>query len=384
MKLNKLFFFILLFFIYPINANDTNQVVYQDLFVGGQDGYHTYRIPAILTTLKGTVLVFCEGRKNHGGDAGDIDLLLKRSTDGGKTFSSQMIIWDDANNTCGNPCPVQDEQTGTIWLLSTWNLGDDKERKIAEGNSVNTRRVFILKSDDDGATWSSTKEITSTAKNKQWKWYATGPGIGIQLKYGKNKGRLIIPCDHSIALRYPEKSFTGGSHTIYSDDNGQNWKISEWIYPNCGESQVIELIDGTVLMDIRNHQYRGKRAQALSYDGGHSWTKIDFQTDLIEPLCQASIFRFAPYKGFDKSIILFSNPHSATQRVNMTVQASLDECKTWKYSKSLYQGPTAYSCLARLPDNRIACMYEAGVKKPYEKIVLVSFTLNWLTNGKIK
>ncbi|HBG28242.1 MAG: hypothetical protein A2Y10_12835 [Planctomycetes bacterium GWF2_41_51] len=375
---------VLLVFVCIVKAQDTNLPAYQDIFIGGNDGYHTYRIPAILTTAKGTVLAFCEGRKNHGGDAGDIDLLLKRSTDGGKTFSRQTIIWNDANNTCGNPCPVQDEQTGTIWLLSTWNLGSDKERMIVEGSSADTRRVFIFKSDDEGLTWSAPKEITSTAKNEQWRWYATGPGIGIQLKYGQNKGRLIIPCDNSVALRYPAKSFMGGSHAIYSDDNGLNWKISEWIYPNCGESQAVELLDGTVLMDIRNHQYRGSRAQALSFDGGHSWTKVDFKTNLIEPLCQASIFRFAPYNGFKKSIILFSNPNSSTQRVNMTVQASLDECKTWKYSKSLYDGPTAYSCLARLPDKQIACMYEAGTKKPYEKIVLAVFSLNWLTSGDVK
>ena len=116
----------------------------RDLFISGNDGYHTYRIPSILVTSKGTVLVFCEGRKNHRRDWGDIDLLVKRSEDHGMTFSSQSIIWDDANNTCGNPCVVQDQQTGIIFLFSTWNLGSDKESTICDGNSKDTRRVFVL------------------------------------------------------------------------------------------------------------------------------------------------------------------------------------------------------------------------------------------------
>ena len=152
-----------------------------DVFVSGRDGYHTYRIPSVIVTKKGTVLAFCEGRKKGRSDAGDIDLLLKRSTDGGKTWSSQQIVWDDKNNTCGNPCPVIDAKTGTIWLLLTWNLGADRESQIISQKSKDTRQVFVTYSKDDGQRWAPPKEITEQTKQKNWTWYATGPGVGIQL-----------------------------------------------------------------------------------------------------------------------------------------------------------------------------------------------------------
>ena len=147
-----------------------------DVFVSGTDGYHTYRIPSIIVTKKGTLLAFCEGRKKGRSDSGNIDLLLKRSEDGGKTWSRQQVVWDENTNTCGNPCPVVDRQTGTIYLLMTWNRGDDRESAIKKNTSRDTRRVRVSRSDDDGATWSKPAEITDTAKRPEWRWYATGPG----------------------------------------------------------------------------------------------------------------------------------------------------------------------------------------------------------------
>ncbi|MBI9019157.1 MAG: exo-alpha-sialidase [Phycisphaerae bacterium] len=166
------------------------------LFVSGQDGYKGYRIPAMVVTNKNTVLAFCEGRKNGLSDTGNIDILLKRSTDGGKNWTKTQIIWDDQENVCGNPCPVVDKKTGTIWLLMTHNLGIDHESKIIASTSKGTRTIWIAKSDDDGKTWSKPVEITTTTKQPDWTWYATGPGAGIQIVNGKHAGRLVIPCDH--------------------------------------------------------------------------------------------------------------------------------------------------------------------------------------------
>lgn len=145
------------------------------LFVSGTEGYDTYRIPSLIVTKNGTLLAFCEGRKKNRSDAGDIDLLVKRSMDGGRTWTPQMTLWDDGDNTCGNPCPVVDRDTGTIWLLMTWNLGTDREDEIVSGTSKDTRRVFITSSNDDGKTWKKPKEITDAVKRKEWTWYATGP-----------------------------------------------------------------------------------------------------------------------------------------------------------------------------------------------------------------
>jgi sialidase-1 len=123
-----------------------------DVFVSGKDGYHTYRIPVLVVTKKGTLLAFCEGRKKGRADSGDIDLLVKRSEDWGKSWSNQQVVWDDGENTCGNPCPVVDQQTGTIWLLMTWNHGDDSEGEIKNNTGKETRRVWVSRSDDDGVT----------------------------------------------------------------------------------------------------------------------------------------------------------------------------------------------------------------------------------------
>ena len=143
---------------------------------GGDGPYVCYRIPAIVVSEKQTVLAFCEGRRHTPRDHGDIDMLLKRSVDGGRSFGEQTVVWADAGHTCGNPCPIVDRTTGTIWLLMTWNRGDDEEPGILDGTSTDTRRIFVTSSRDDGLTWSEPAEITETTKQPNWTWYATGPG----------------------------------------------------------------------------------------------------------------------------------------------------------------------------------------------------------------
>ena len=192
-----------------------------DVFRGGADGYHTYRIPALIVSKQGTLLAFCEGRKNDMRDTGRIDLLLKRSTDGGRTWSKQQVVWRDGPNTCGNPCPVVDQATGVIWLLMTWNRGDDEEGHIIAMTSKDTRRPYVTSSADDGRTWSPAQEITAAVKPAEWGWYSTGPGNAIQLRHGPNRGRLVIPCCYSKA----GAKGTYLSHAIYSDDHGKLWRL---------------------------------------------------------------------------------------------------------------------------------------------------------------
>ena len=339
-----------------------------DVFVSGQDGYHTYRIPAVIRAQNGTLLAFCEGRKSGGGDSGNIDLLLKRSTDGGRTWSAQQVVWDDADNTCGNPCPVLDESTGTLWLLLTHNLGTDRERDIAARTAKGTRTVWVASSRDHGATWTKPVEITSTTKKPEWTWYATGPGIGIQLKDGRHKGRLVIPCDHNYDDE-AEKKHLSGSHAIYSDDHGKTWQLGAPIRPKVNECQVVELFDrrGTLLMNMRSNHGRNVRAHATSTDGGVSWTPPEDAPPLIEPVCQASLVRHDAAK-----LLLFSNPASKT-RVNLTVRASGDNAKTWREVAVLHEGPAAYSSLVALDANEAGCLYERGEKRPYEKITFARF-----------
>ncbi len=193
---------------------DNNGGALNYIFKNGDDGYACYRIPAIVRTRQGTLLAFAEGRKGGCSDTGDIDLLLKRSFDGGKTWGKLQVLWDDADNTCGNPAPVVDGETGEIILLATWNLGEDHEKEIIRGEGKDTRRVFVSSSVDDGTTWKPMKDITKKVKRKNWTWYATGPVSGIQLKNSKYAGRLVIPCDHIVA-----DSIKGYAHVIYSERN---------------------------------------------------------------------------------------------------------------------------------------------------------------------
>ena len=188
---------ILLFFLnLLIQTTQSKELNY--IYKSGESGYKSFRIPAIVNTNKGTLLAFAEARKNGGGDQGDIDLVVKRSSDNGKNWSEMMIIWDDVDNTCGNPAPVVDRKTGNIILLSTWNLGSDTEAMIIDGKSKNTRRIFVFNSIDDGNSWSKPTEITSDVKKPDWTWYATGPVNGIQLSSKKYNGRLVIPSDHTF------------------------------------------------------------------------------------------------------------------------------------------------------------------------------------------
>ena len=262
--------------LYAISGGTTGELNRLNLFTSGEHGYNSYRIPSIITTKKGTILAFCEGRKEPG-DAGDIDLLLRRSEDNGKTWSDQQIVWDDGPNTCGNPCPVVDEETGVIWLLMTHNLGDDKETEIIKKEAQSTRTAWVCKSEDDGKSCTKPVDITKSTKEPSWGWYATGPGVGIQIKFGPRKGRLVIPCDHSFDS--PEGKVRGGpyeygAHVIYSDDHGESWQLGGTISPKVNECQVVELADGngTLMMNMRSYFGRNRRTQSISYDGGETWT----------------------------------------------------------------------------------------------------------------
>ncbi len=341
----------------------------QPVFVSGQDGYHTYRIPALAVTNQGTVLAFCEGRKRSNSDSGSIDLLVKRSTDHGKTWRKQEVIWHDAENTCGNPCAVVDRETGTIWLLSTWNLGKDRESHIMAQTSQDTRRVFVLSSTDDGLTWSHARDITAATKQSNWTWYATGPGSGIQIQHGPHKGRLIIPCDH---IEANTKHYY--SHIITSDDHGLTWQLGgSTPQHQVNECEVVELADGRLMLNTRNYNRQKRNRQvAVSDDGGQTWTDQQFDKTLIEPICQAALERISWPGKNSQSLIVFSNPASRTGREKMTLRVSCDEGQTWPLSCLLHPGPSAYSDLALLSNRMIACLYEAGLKHPYESIVFAT------------
>ncbi len=342
------------------------------LFTSGEGPYHTYRVPAIATTKNGTILAFCEGRKNSAADSGDIDILLRRSTDGGQTFSPPQIIFDDELNTCGNPCVVIDRQTGNIILLATWNNGLDTEADIVKSESIDTRRVYLMISEDDGQTFSEPNEITDSVKDPIWTWYATGSN-GIQLRLGPKAGRLVIPCNHKLKAQ----SQRYHSHVIYSDDHGLTWNFSGSTQDGTNECAVVERKDGSLLLNARRARNVKKtnRVIATSSDAGLTWSRSSFHNKLIGPRCQASMIRYTPADAPEKSIILFSNPASRKERMNMTLRASNNEGISWPFSKVIHAGPSAYSSLTVMPDGDIACLFEGGEKNCYEAIMFTTVAL---------
>jgi len=332
-----------------------------DLFVGGRDGYHTYRIPAMVVTGQGTVLAFCEGRRTSVRDQGDIDLLLKRSEDGGQTWSRQKIVHEeggDAEITIGNPCPIVDRD-GTIHLLF----------------SRDNKRLFHTHSTDDGRTWKPPTEHTAILNELDYPFVrlGTGPVHGIQLR----SGRLVAPiwlCDRELQDR--AKELTPGryrSGAIISDDAGRTWKAAGLVRPELdrlNECAVLERLDGSLLMNMRAHQ-GGYRGICESSDGGLTWSSPVLDRNLPCPACQASLLRLPPRE------VLFVNPAS-DERLNLTVRLSNDDGKSWAHARTIYPGPSGYSDLAVTRDGVILCLYEGGEKAYYEKIAVARFNRAWL------
>ena len=352
---------LLLFLSAPLStlAAEFSQV---EVFRSGQDGYHTYRIPALIVTKQGTLLAFCEGRHSGGGDSGDIDLLLKRSRDGGRTWSAAQLVADFGEDTLGNPAPVVDRKTGAIVLLMTRNPGKVTERQIVEGTGNGTRTVWLSRSTDEGVTWTPPVEITSTTKAPDWTWYATGPGNGIQLR----DGRLVVACDHIVA-----GSKAMHSHVIISDDGGRTWTLGGSASDRTNESAVVELQDHSLMLNMRSYHGQNRRAVATSQDRGRTWSGLAIDEALIEPVCQASLI------SLGKGRLLFSNP-ADTKRVRMTVRLSRNDGQSWPVARLVHEGPAAYSSLASLKDGRIGLLYERGESRAYDVITFARFDRRWL------
>jgi len=354
-----------------------------NLFVSGTEGYHTFRIPVLVVSQKGTVLAFCEGRKENRQDIGNIHLMLKRSTDGGRTWGPLQLVYKEEGTgekvTCGNPCPVVDADTGRIHLVFCRNY----------------QRVFVSTSDDDGITWSNPREITAAVRRPGWGAYATGPGHGIQLKQGPDAGRLLVPCHHKKLE--PQKGFR--SHMIYSDDHGKTWELGQSVplakdatsdakgeFYGGGECAVVEVGPGEIYLNTRCGTYAMKhdrRKVSRSSDGGVSWEPLEADQALIAPSCHGAL------AGDPKrNLVIFSNPANGPipdwdhGRIQMTVRASFDGGRSWPSRQMLHAGASSYSDLAVTDDGTILCLYEGGREHRREWLRLARFQLQWLDAGR--
>lgn len=357
-----------------------------DVFPAKSHGIARYRIPGIVVTPKGTVLAYAEARKNNSSDWGEIEIHLRRSTDGGKTWlPGQQIAHrgprlegnprkktgGEREQTVNNPVAIVDRTTGAIEFLYC----------------INYARCFAMRSTDDGLTWSDPIDITATfepfRRHYDWKVIATGPGHGIQLR----SGRLVVP----IWLAYGGVGDHGpaAAATIYSDDHGRTWRAGDLAVPDTApfgspnESIAATLSDGRVMLMSRSLSQANRKIVTTSPDGATGWSKPTFHDELWEPRCMAGLIAHPAAPG----LLLFTNPHTLGRdaagkeipsakgpRQNLTVKLSRDDGKTWPVSRTLEAGPSAYSDLAVLPDGTVLCLYEKA-----SDIVVARFNLAWLT-----
>lgn len=334
-----------------------------DLWERGMGDHHTYRIPALARTTSGTLLAFCEGRRDGGGDAGQIDMLLRRSLDGGRSWEPTQVVNAEPGFTNGNPAPVVDQRSGTVVLLFCRNPSDRNETDICAGRAART--VWVTRSTDEGLTWSEPEEVTADAKETDWTWYATGPGHGVQLA----SGRLVIPCDHAVGVHMDRWKDPFRSHVIYSDDGGLNWALGGVLPDGTNESTIAQLHDERLYFNVRNHAETGCRGYAFSDDDGATFDALHWHHDLIEPACQGSVV------ATDSGALLLSNPAS-DKRENLTIRCSHDNGTTWSPGVVVTVGPAAYSDLVIAGDGTVLCLYEMGGEKPYESLRLASFPMS--------
>ena len=230
-----------------------------------------------------------------------------------------------------------------------------------------------MRSQDDGATWSTPVDITASVKAPDWTWYATGPGVGIQMR----TGRLVIPANHAEA-----KTGIHRSHLFFSDDGGRSWSLGATADPGTNESQVVELADGRLLLNMRNHPPKPEnlRMIAKSDAGGRTLSPAVPDRALVEPPAQASLQRYSAATAQDRNRLLFVNPASSG-RARLTVRLSYDEGTSWPIARVVHAGPAAYSSIVVLPDRSVGVLFERGDRSPYDRITFARFTLDWLTNG---
>lgn len=379
----------------PASAAEPEKI---DLFRAGEGGYKLYRIPGVVVTKSGTVLAYCEARKSDRGDWGTIDILMRRSTDGGKTWDEPKKLADVPGPKAKNPVALAQK------LANTDDVTYNNPVMIADTSGavhllfcLEYMRCFYARSDDDGKTWAAPREITATAfdplkKQYDWKVLATGPGHGIQLK----SGRLLVPVWLSLG--------TGGhAHrpsvvaTVFSDDGGKTWQPGEiaipntadWVNPN--ESCVAELADGTVMLNARSESKTNRRLVATSADGATKWGKPAFDDALAEPICMGSLLAIPGAKP----LLLFSNPDNlektgaksppapgtSRDRKNLTMRVSDDGGKTWAAKRSVESGGSAYSDLALAKDGTVLLLYERASEKgasAYGRLTLARFQILWV------
>ncbi len=329
----------------------------------GEEGVDTYRIPGLVTTNKGSLIAVYDIRRNGAVDLQeDVDIGLSRSTDGGYSWEAMKIIMDmgewgglpEDQNGIGDPSVLVDKNTGTIWVAAVWAHGHPGERNWWASKPgmlpKETSQFMLVKSEDDGLTWSEPINITSQIKDPKWHLLLQGPGKGITM----SDGTLVFPAQFKDENEMPHSTI------IYSRDGGQTWQIGTGAKPDTTESQVVELADGSLMLNMRDNR-GGSRSVYTTNDMGQTWQEhATSRKDLSEPVCMASLIKHS-YRG--KGYLLFSNPNSTEKRENMTIKLSKDMGNTWPEANQLLLDAgvgRGYSCMTSIDEETIGILYESS------------------------
>jgi len=375
----------------PEPANATDNEVTTDaaaafhhvtvIFDGGTEGYHSYRIPSIVRSNAGTLIAFAEGRMADNKDYGNINLVYKRSTDNGSTWSALLEVVGVGPGTWGNPTAVVGRNTGRIWLWMSWNSGTTNQGGTDGYDPIDTwgeRKVYVSWSDDDGVTWATPVDKTSSLLPPGFTWDAMGPGVGLQTTEA-HAGRLIIPASR---------------RNIYSDDHGATWQY-QLVPDGSGEPTIIERMDGTLMRNDRpgTAQFETAKRRWITtgtIEGG--WSSFAPDNTLLDPKCEGSIL---PYTGVP-SRLFFLNPASTERRCKMRIRVSYDEGATWPISRRTHdwltddetcdQGKGGYSSMCKTADYAVGALIEINESVPtsstsHRSIEFHKFNLPWILNG---
>jgi sialidase-1 len=376
------FFSTLLMCIVAFTATaDEALLKFTDVFVGGEEGYHTYRIPAITTTKSGALLAFAEGRVSRSDHARN-DIVLKRSRDNGATWEPVKLVAEAGENSLNNPCVVVVRETGRVLLnFQYYPKESGGERGVVVGVTGDMIcKNYLIYSDDEGDTWSEWRDITPTTKRPVTVTsIASGPGNGIQLRHGKYAGRIVFPMNQGPFGEWRV-------YAVYSDDFGETWTYGN-VAPN-GEDRglgnevlMAELSDGSIRINSRSYQGKRHRKTAVSTDGGETWSPLEDIPELREPQCNAGFIRLSNAADGDKNRLLYTGPISTNSRTKGTAYISYDDGKTWPVSREIEAGKWAYSALTRVANGNAGCLFETGDKDAYDTIRFAEFNVEWISNG---
>lgn len=365
------------------------------VFTAGTDGYTCFRIPSITRTTDGTLLAFAEGRVDSCADTGNIDVVMRRSTDGGRTWGPLQVVWDDGSAKAGNPVPVVDARTGDVLLLVIQTGAGVTNADVVDGTATweQSMRPFVLRSSDDGSTWTAPRDITDSVKKRTWRHFVFGPGHAIQLLTGPHRGRLVVPGDHTAAppagsSDVGSEAKYNGNQLVYSDDDGASWHLGadDENYDgvvNGNEATATELGDSVVYLASRdqNGTADGNRAYALSYDGGETFAgPLQTIPQLVTPVIQGSVITFACNVGGHQAqpgdTLVFSSPNDPSVRRNMSLWTSTDDGRTWGSPAPVWNGPSGYSDLVQLGPARAGLLYEAGTSSPTDGVWFQPFSVS--------